>query len=158
MPSHLYQLEISYHQQQDRLILKMFTHDLAEYRFWLTRYFVKGLWGVLNKLLETESKDAAVHAKEKQEVAEKYSTEQKIRQPAASKYSTKLSKTPLGEVPLLLVGVSADISGTGALLLNLQLENGQTVEISANSKTILSLQKLLVEITHKADWKLDLEE
>lgn len=155
MPSNLYQLEVSYNQIQDRLLLKIYTQDLAEYRFWMTRYFLKGLWGVLNTLLECDAKGSVEHAKEKQEIEKRYSREQAERRPIANKYGTKLTKTPLGDEPLLLLGVVADVAETGALIIKFQVEKEKTIEISANSKTIISLQKLLAETARRADWKLE---
>jgi hypothetical protein len=39
----LHQIRIDYHQEQDRLLLRISTNEGSELRFWLTRRFVKGM-------------------------------------------------------------------------------------------------------------------
>lgn len=45
------QVQLVYNEEQDRLLLRFATVDQAEFRFWLTRRFVKRWWGLLTKML-----------------------------------------------------------------------------------------------------------
>ena len=57
----LHQIRIDYHQEQDRLLLRISTDDSSELRFWLTRRFVKGLWPVLMKMAEAVGEARVQH-------------------------------------------------------------------------------------------------
>src|SRR5262245_38468956 len=46
----IHQMQIRPDEQEDRLLLRLSTTDAAEFRFWLTRSFVKKLWGMLIKM------------------------------------------------------------------------------------------------------------
>ena len=48
----LHQIRIDYHQEQDRLLLRISTDEGSELRFWLTRRFVKSMWPALMTLAE----------------------------------------------------------------------------------------------------------
>ena len=48
--------------EDDRLLLRLSTRDRTEYRLWLTRRFVKVLWGALIQTLE-KTPEASPQAK-----------------------------------------------------------------------------------------------
>jgi hypothetical protein len=50
----IHQIQMLYDKQQDRVLLRVSTRDQTEFRFWLTRRFVKRLWGLLLKMLERD--------------------------------------------------------------------------------------------------------
>ena len=45
MTSPLHQMTMSFSAEDDRLLLRLSTRDMTEYQLWLTRRFVKVLWG-----------------------------------------------------------------------------------------------------------------
>lgn len=155
MSSGIQQLEINYHPVEDRLILKIYTLDLLEFRFFLTRRFTKLLWNALHQLLEEDQKTHVEHAQETAHIAQQFEKEQKQRQPTANKFATKMTKTPMGEAPLLLTKISGKSLGKGILLLKFEDAGNRGFEINADSKIILSLCKLISEGVKKADWDLD---
>lgn len=155
--SNIHQLEVSVDPLQDRLILRIYTQDMSEFRFWLTRRFTKILWQILVHLLQADQKSQIEHEREKDQVAEQFQREQSQRQPLADKYSNKLTRTPLGAEPILLSRISGKILGKGHTLLKLEDEQKRSFEITADSKILLSLCKLLTETSRKADWELNLD-
>ena len=54
MTSALHQITMSYSTEDDRMLLRVSTTDKTEYRLWLTRRFVRVLWGALIQVLERE--------------------------------------------------------------------------------------------------------
>ena len=50
----LHQIQLTYNEKQDRVLLRVSTTDGTEFQFWLTRRFIKRLWGLLVKLLEQD--------------------------------------------------------------------------------------------------------
>jgi hypothetical protein len=51
----IHQMQIRPDEQEDRLMLRLSTTEGAEFRFWLTRTFVKKLWGMLLKTVEWDA-------------------------------------------------------------------------------------------------------
>ena len=52
MSSPLHQMTMGFSAEDDRLLLRLSTRDMTEYQLWLTRSFVKVLWGALIQILE----------------------------------------------------------------------------------------------------------
>lgn len=157
MPSNLHQLELSYIPLEDRFLLKFYTKDMSEFRFWLTRRFVCALWDVLMKLLETDQKSELQRNQEIQKVSEAFNEEQAKKQPTAQKFATHMTKTPFGPEPLLASCIMAKPVEKELFALKLEGKTGESIEIMANSYIIFSLCKLIHETIKKADWKLDLQ-
>lgn len=155
MSSNIQQLELSFDFNQDRLLLIIYTQDFAEFRFWLTRRFTKIFWGALIQLLQNDQKNPSEREKESQQIAQQFQKEQTQRQPAASKYSHKMSRTPLGPDPMLLSRLSGRPSEHGAFILILEDAHRHHFEIRADSKILLSFCKLISEAVKKADWNLE---
>ncbi len=47
----IHQIQIRHDETEDRLLLRLSTSDNHEFRFWLTRRFVKRLWAMLVQML-----------------------------------------------------------------------------------------------------------
>lgn len=157
MPSNLHQLELSFNPLEDRLVLKIYTTDLSEFRFWLTRRFTKMLWELLSKLLASEQSTQIEHKQRAEKVTKAFEDEQSKKRPLADKLSTKISKTPLGKDPLLISKLSVKPKDKGLYTLALATEDGKNIEIVVNNYILLSLCKLIAETVKKADWNLDIQ-
>lgn len=152
--SSIHQLEVSIDLLQDRILLSIYTQDLAEFRFWLTRRFIKILWQALTHLLKADQKTDMEHERENQQIAQQFEREQSQRRPSADKFANKMTKMPMGPDPILLSRVTGKIISPGQALLILEDEKQHHFEINADSKILLSLCKLLNETVKKADWDL----
>jgi hypothetical protein len=157
MPGNLYQLELTFDPLQDRLLLRLYTEDFAEFRLWLTRRYVKILWKTLKKTLDEDWKDEREHEKEFHVIEQKFQEEQSQRQAATQKYTNRVTHTPLGQDPILVSRLYVRPNKQSPSMLGMQDEQGKRVEIAADSKIILSLCKLLTEINKKAEWDLILD-
>lgn len=155
--SGLYQFEMGFDPIHDRLVLKIHTKDFEEFRLWLTRRFVKILWGVIVNLLNKDKKDINEMEAAKLKVSESFADENARRQqPLASKYSTKLSKTPLGSEPILISRIAAKAEENHRVLLSLQDEKNQRFDLLLDNFMLLGLCKLVSEGVKKTDWDLNL--
>jgi hypothetical protein len=155
--SGLYQFELGFDPLNDRMVLRIYTKDFTEFRLWLTRRFVKALWGVLLKLLDGQNKDSTKLEAEKQRVSESFDDENARKQQSlASKYSTKLSKTPLGPDPILVSRIAAKPTADNRVVLSLQDEKQQSFDLVLDKFMLLGLCKLLSEGVKKTDWDLNL--
>ena len=50
--STLHQIQMQYDAHEDRGLLRIRTRDGSEFRFWLTRRFVRALWPMVREMLE----------------------------------------------------------------------------------------------------------
>ena len=57
--SSIHQIQMAYQPVEDRILVRVSSTELAEFRFWMTRRYVKLLWTVLLKLLERDPVAAA---------------------------------------------------------------------------------------------------
>lgn len=152
--SKLQQLETSFDAKEDRIVLTLRLQDLTEYRIWLTRRYVGMLWKVLNELVEEVDEDTD---KVKEKVDKQFEEEQARQQRAFSaKYGTSVSKTPLGQDPVLVTGISVQENEEDLPVICLQSDEGHKFQITADQRILISFCKLLKEASIKAKWSLDL--
>lgn len=156
--SNLQQMQLTYDQLQDRLVLILYTQDWCEYRFWITRRAVRMLWKMLTELLARDQKDQQQHQQESQQIGKKIEQETSQRQPLAEQYSSRLTRKPLGEEPLLIYKVMASPGKQGGSFLRLEDIQGRSIEFGGDSKIITALCQLIRRITKQAEWDLHLED
>lgn len=159
MSSQLHQIQLGYDLLQDRLILTLSTQDFNEYRFWITRQAVRGLWNILIQLLKADEKTRPQQIQEGTKIGELIEKEKAQRQPIAGKYATSMTKRPLGDEPLLLYKVIAQPHEDGGFRLHLEDTQGRSIEFGGNSSIILGLCQLIKKTVQQGtDWNLELKE
>jgi len=151
------QVQINFSALEDRLLMRIKTQDLAEYRFWLTRRFVKLLWPVLVRMLAA---DAAVRHQgdaDAQNAIVSFRHEQAVQQSDfESTYDPNVMSTPLGVEPVLLAGVQIkDPPGARAVLCLLPLR-GQGIDVAMTEVMLHSFCKLLADAVTTAEWDMQL--
>ena len=52
-PDRLHQINLGYSPEEDRILLRINTTGKTEYRLWMTRRYVKILWKLLTKSVES---------------------------------------------------------------------------------------------------------
>lgn len=159
MSSQVSQLEVNYNPVEDRLLLRIHTSDLKEFRLWMTRRLTKALSQVLHQLLDQMS------AKEQQveqakQVGQEFAHQQQQRQaPVPAGLQQQVATQPLGDVPLLIgqIQVKPHPSGQPNFppLLSLNTMEGQGIELPATPHLLQILVKLIAEGSARADWDLN---
>ena len=99
----IYQIQILHDETEDRLLLRLSTTDNCEFRFWLTRRFVKRLWAMLVQMLEWDQAvrqqvDPATRRAVLDIQHEGYAQQANY----AKKFEEVPRQLPLGETPALL--------------------------------------------------------
>ena len=156
--SQLRQLQLHFDAVQDRTLMRVSTQDRQEYRFWLTRRFVRVLWPILGQLLRAEPVVQSQPREEARREVLSFQHEQAISETDfKTPYEQETPKTlPLGDAPLLLQRVQVKKNPQGRPLLCLSGE-GRGVDLVLNDRLLHSLCKLIAETSARAGWDLSLE-
>ena len=155
--SQLHQMQVSFIPIQDRLLFRINTLDKLEYQFWLTRRYVKLLWGRLLELLE-EVHDVRHSNQQTKEAILSFRHESVVSKANfQTKYQPENMREPTQQEPILLSKLALKKRQEGGKLLCLYPENGQGVEFHFDEMMLHSLCKLLSESTQHAEWGLNLQ-
>ena len=153
----IHQMQIRPDEQEDRLLLRLSTTDGAEFRFWLTRRFVKKLWGLLLKMVEW---DKAVQqqfdASMRQTVLE-IQHQGFAQQGDFSKGFEELPRNfPLGEAPVLLASGKGVRRDDGLYVLSLYPGAGQGLDMTLDTRLLHIFGKLVRDAVGRTDWDMSL--
>jgi hypothetical protein len=160
--SRLHQIHLQYDAHQDRARLHLRTNDSVEFRFWLTRRYVKILWAVLLKMVEADAQLVAPDNPAAREAVVAFRHEQAVQKlDFKTEYEKGEVARPLGDTPVLLAKVQhkqrvgADTTSSNTLVL--APLKGQGIEVNLDTSMVHSLCKLLVGVSEKAQWGLGLK-
>ncbi len=152
----IHQFNLQFNPEEDRILFKLNTVNKEEFRFFLTRRFVKLLWPVLLQMLGTDlikrEPEKAHAAKailefEREEVVSKANFKQK--------YSEDIKIFPLGEGVLLLSRIQVKQSPHGNILC-LHPSKGSGIEFVVNNAFLHPFCKLLADAVIRAQWDMKL--
>ena len=153
----IHQIQFAYNDQQDRLLMRVSTTEGDEFRFWLTRRFVRLLWGLLVKMLEH---DRPVR---QQVDADTRRTVMGIRHEGfaqqgnfAAPFENREFRRPLGEEPVLLARAEGKMRDDGGYLLRLHPQAGQGIDMALDAQLLHLLCKLLSQVVTKTEWDFNL--
>ncbi|MEW5733393.1 MAG: hypothetical protein AB1921_00985 [Thermodesulfobacteriota bacterium] len=156
----LEQINLSYVPMEDRMLLAAtgrVASGLAEYRVWLTRRYVRLLWGALEKLV-SESSAADPRVPEPARAAVREFAEQAALSSAdfSTPYTPQVTERPLGEAPLLVSRIQLKNLPDGKNVLALHDQQGKGLTMTLEIPVVHSLRKLLHDTAEKAEWNLGL--
>ena len=156
--SQLHQMQITYVPVEDRLLFRVNTKHRQEFRFWMTRRYVKLTWnGLLDLLKKREApKEKAPDAPSQGAVLEQKHKEAVEKSDFKTQYQES-SYLPLGEQPTLLFSIGVKNGPEGNSILCMHPQKGDGLEMALNDQIIHSLCQLLSDATKKADWDLQLD-
>ncbi|MBF0184145.1 MAG: hypothetical protein HQM06_07140 [Magnetococcales bacterium] len=155
----IHQIQVIFSAEEDRLQLRINTHGRTEFRFWLTRRFIKRLWPGLRQAMETHvhmetsapvdpvSRAAMLSFVHQQAVAETDFT---------TRYQEEPCETPLGPLPVLVTRARIEPREQGGYLIGLHPQTSYGIEVAMDPKLLHSFCKLIVDAVNKADWDLNL--
>ena len=156
-----HQIQISFNAEQDRLLLRLNTagRTKAEFRFWLTRRYVRVLWkALLNMLQQHQPKEV----KESQSpIAKPMAIAQEHKEVVSqADFQTQYQEShvfPLGEEPILVSKVQLKQDEKGNQILGISPQEGEGVQFGLNNQLMHSICKLIVDATNRAEWDLNLD-
>jgi hypothetical protein len=152
----LHQIRIDYHQERDRLLLRVSTDDSSELRFWLTRRFVKGLWPALMKMAETVGETRAQPDPTVRKAMLEFEHDKAVRQADFTTPYKAPANLPLGADPLLVTRLRAQPDGHGKAVLSLHPTQGQGMDLAMDAMLLHSFTRLLQAAVGKTDWDMRL--
>lgn len=152
----IHQIQMVYDKVQDRILLRLSTSERAEFRFWMTRRYVKLLWDILLKMLERDPVAAQLDEKLRRTLMG-FQHERAVRAGEFGRqFEERLNTLPLGEAPLLLTRITAKQSSDAQQVLCLNPEQGQGVDLGVNAELLHMISKLVVDAVAQSDWDLKL--
>lgn len=153
----IHQIQMSYNAQEDRILLRILTTQRAEFRFWMTRRYVKLLWNVLLNMLARDPV-AVVHQDEsvRRTVMGFQHANAVSGGEFAKPFEEGVSVMPLGANPVLLSRISGKQPGQQQQVLSLHPEQGHGIDLGVNTSLLHIISKLLVDAVAQSDWDLRL--
>ncbi|MGH8623241.1 MAG: hypothetical protein ACRET3_13980 [Burkholderiales bacterium] len=153
----IHQIQIRHDESEDRLLLRLSTTDNREFRFWLTRRFVKRLWTMLVQMLEW---DQAVRQQADPETRRAVLDIQHEGYAQQANYAKKFEdaphQLPLGDAPALLAKAKGKKAANGTQMLSLHPRQGQGIDIALDTKLLHIFSRLLRQAVAKTDWDINL--
>ena len=157
MSDSLHQMTIEYRPEHDRLLFRVTTQSHNEYRVWLTRRLVRGLWAPVIKTFKTQP-DIQEHVAEDVKQAVMSIKHQEIVQAAdfTQKHDPEATPDPSTVEPLLVNAVQC-VPGEGdTVRLTFKSGTGRDVNLNINEKMLHAFCHLIRSAVDKAEWDLDL--
>jgi len=157
----IHQIQIRHDETEDRLLLRLSTLDNREFRFWLTRRFVKRLWALLVQMLEW---DQAVRQQVDPVTRRTVLDIQHEGYSQQANYSKKFDEAtpeaprslPLGEAPALLAMVKGKKGEHGVQMLSLRPCQGQGIDMTLDTRLLHIFSRLLHQGVAHTDWDINL--
>jgi hypothetical protein len=157
----IHQIQIRHDESEDRLLLRLSTTDNCEFRFWLTRRFVKRLWAMLVQMLEW---DQAVRQQADPVTRRTVIDIQHEGFSQQANYAKKFEESsqegpralPLGEAPTVLAKAKGKKGELGMQLLSLHPRQGQGIDMTLDTKLLHIFTRLLRQAVAKTDWDINL--
>lgn len=154
----IHQMQVVFAPEEDRLQLRINTQARTEFRFWLTRRFVKRLWPGLQQAMENHARlplVAPVDPMARATILE-FTHQQAIAQ---TDFSTQFletpSETPLGPLPILVTQARIEPREHG-YMVSFHPQGSFGIEVAMDARLLHSFCKLLADAVGKADWDLSL--
>jgi hypothetical protein len=149
------QVQVSFAPVEDRLLLRFNTAAGEEFRFWMTRRYVRILRPVLDRLLGADPVIAGQSSDDARRTVLSFRHEQAISKADFSRaFDATTTRCPLGDTPVLLARVQLKTGTEGHQILCLHPERGAGVEIALTTDLAHSLVHLVADAVRKAQWDL----
>ena len=158
------QINLSFNEQEDRLLLKVGLADKTEVSVWITRRLCKTLWGLLHGVVPTllptaQLFDAPAIAtpEAKNEAVENFTreaSEQKRMENLDFKTGYLSDREPRSNAPLLAAQCLVVGEVNASPKLELQCTNGQSVNIALTTELVHAITNMMQLATREAGWDL----
>ncbi len=151
----IHQFNLQFSPEQDRIVFRINTINKEEFRFYLTRRYVKLLWPVLMRLLENDYKRREPDKSHMSEVMLEFEQEKVVsKADFKQEYAEDIKTHPLGEETILLSQIKVKPIPNGEVLCMLP-SDGKGIEFQVNNKFLHTFCKMLRDMAAKAEWDLD---
>lgn len=155
----IHQMQVVFSPEEDRLQLRINTQSRTEFRFWLTRRFVKRFWPGLRRALEINSNSVAPTpmAPEVRTAMLNFMHQHAVSQTDFStQFQENPNDTPLGARPILVTRARLEPREQGGFMVSLHPQESHGIEVAMDATLLHSFCKLLSDAINKAEWDLTL--
>ena len=154
----LQQINVVYDASQDRLLVRMNTSERVEYRFWITRRLVKGLWqGLMQLMQSTETARRQTMPSGKQAVVE-FEREAALRKTTFDKpYAAEEMQPAMPGDPLLVFSINMRTLAEGGHDITMLPSSGPGFHLRFSDTLLHGFAKLLQDAVKNSGWDLPLE-
>lgn len=137
--------------------MRIKTSDEAEFRFWLTRRYVKLLWPIVLKMLEADQQIVLQDDPAAKSAVLSFQHEKALQQSDFStRFREEVSTMPLGETPIVLARIQLKQRPDGLNVLCMHPEKGEGIELSMDRMLLHSFSKLLTDAVAVSEWDIEL--
>jgi hypothetical protein len=151
----LSQIQVTFSETEDRLLLRLNTQTKEEFRFALTRRFVKRLMPALNRSFENIPEIAAQTSISNKEAIKSFEREKVSQQTDFNTpFSDAVESFPLGEPAILVSHAKLVPQAEGNFMLALKDEKNKGIDFTFKTDVLYLLHSLLQETLQKTDWDL----
>ncbi|WP_319380636.1 hypothetical protein [Thiomicrorhabdus sp.] len=156
MPDSIHQMHATYHAVEDRILLKIKTHNQCLYQAWLTRRFISlflpALHGKHPNKPEMLLEESTPTSEMEEDILEIFSAlmQAPFEEPEVPEF-------PLGEEPLLLSRMTFENLDTPEARWILEPEDGNGIELPYHPNLLTPMLQIMNKALLKADWQLNLE-
>jgi hypothetical protein len=157
-PMQLHQINVGYDSFQDRLLLRFSTTEQVEYRMWITRHMLKGMWpGLVQLLTNTPMARQQAQPEAKRAVVE-FQREQALAATTFGKqYDGETLRPGLSDEPMLIWGLRMRPAPEGGHDIEFLPRQGPGVHLRLQDAMVHALTKLLQDAVKVTEWDLRLE-
>ena len=149
----LKQINVSYINAEDRLMLKVSTTDDKEYRAWCTRRLTKVLLERLELSFEQEVDEKNVVPQEtRREVARIKHEGEVVEKAFEAPYEAEPMEYPLGEEGVLITGLTEKQLANNTIALSLNGPEGVGLTLNLDNRLRHQLYELLSRAVSRAAW------
>ena len=153
----LHQIQIRFDPKEDRILLRIRTADESEFRFWLTRRYVKLLWPIVVRMLESDQQIARQGDPAAKSAVLSFQHEDALqRTDFSTQFKDETTNLPLGESPIVLAKIQLKQRPDGTSVLCMHPDKGEGIELAMNTVLLHSFAKLLTDAVALSEWELDL--
>ena len=135
--------------REDRVLFRFNTHQGQEFSFWLTRYVLKGLLESAQQL--SVQALAQTHTPQVAQVIQSFQQASVSQQLNFQETFEASPDKPIGDVPLLVTGLTLNQQGEEATL-KLDLESDKSVQVKISSAALRVMIALLDKLQGIANW------
>lgn len=144
------QMSMSYSPEEDRITFRFSTQGGDAFRLLMTRRFVKLLWPILMRLMETEFKSRTPeHAHLAREMIPFEHQQAMAGADLKTQYEEPMERFPLGEAPVLLTGIK-----TRESVLCLVTASGKGIEFPITQAFLHPISRVIRDVVGRTDWDL----
>lgn len=158
----IHQLNVSHDERQDRLLLRLNTQNLEEFRFWLTRRMTMRLVPAIEQSalrLEAAQPGVAVADAPSQQMLGELKREAFLSQANfATPFKDQATQWPLGPEPLLVTDAHLSIQAQGALEMAFEDKSNpaqsKTCKMWLPLNLVHGMVHLIQQASEKAQWRV----